>query len=143
MKRKLIQLIQSIPRAELHNYMLKITGLDCAECGKQSPKILYDFCTPFLYQGTYMCQDCLDKTLQFNLDYLPQITQGRLPLRFQVLMRDGFRCQYCGRSPKNDENVVLEVDHVMPKSKGGGDSFDNLVTACRECNQGKKDILLK
>ena len=59
--------------------------------------------------------------------------------RFEVFKRDGFRCQYCWRHSKD---VTLEVDHVIPKSKGGSDDFSNLITACRECNSGKwKDEL--
>lgn len=54
--------------------------------------------------------------------------------RFLVLRRDGFTCQYCGRRPPE---VVLHVDHVQAKSKGGADHLDNFVTACRDCNLGK------
>lgn len=51
--------------------------------------------------------------------------------RFKVLERDWFRCQYCW---KNGKDVSLEVDHIIPKSKGWTDEFDNLITCCRECN---------
>lgn len=63
-------------------------------------------------------------------------------LRFKVFKRDGFRCQYCGRSPKIDENVILHLDHIKPKAKGGTDEIDNLVTSCAECNIGKNDMEL-
>lgn len=56
--------------------------------------------------------------------------------RFYILERDGFACRYCGRTPPE---AHLEVDHVIPKLSGGSDEFDNLVTACFECNRGKKD----
>lgn len=59
-----------------------------------------------------------------------------LTRRFAVLERDGFTCQYCGARPPA---VVIEVDHVHPVSKGGTDDQDNLVTACYECNHGKRD----
>lgn len=59
-------------------------------------------------------------------------------LRFKILSRDNFTCQYCGRSaPK----VQLEVDHIYPKVRGGQDTPENLITACMECNRGKKDLL--
>lgn len=61
-------------------------------------------------------------------------------LRFIVLSRDGFRCGYCGRGPK--DGVTLEVDHVHPRSKGGTDALDNLVTACWDCNRGKSNKAL-
>lgn len=54
--------------------------------------------------------------------------------RFLILRRDGFTCQYCGQKPPS---VKLEVDHIEPKSKGGGDEDENLITACFECNRGK------
>jgi len=55
-------------------------------------------------------------------------------LRFEIFARDGFVCQYCGHRPPD---VVLEVDHVHPVSKGGTDDSINLITACFGCNRGK------
>lgn len=55
-------------------------------------------------------------------------------LRFQVLQRDNFTCQYCGRKAPE---VILHVDHKQPKSKQGKFTIDNLITACAECNVGK------
>lgn len=56
--------------------------------------------------------------------------------RFEVFKRDGFQCQYCGQVPPA---CVLEVDHIDPVSKGGGDEIENLVTSCFDCNRGKSD----
>ena len=56
----------------------------------------------------------------------------RTNLRAAVLQRDGRKCAYCGRSGKRQP---LELDHVVPKSHGGTDRYDNLVAACRPCNQ--------
>src|SRR4030081_941558 len=55
--------------------------------------------------------------------------------RRAVFARDGFRCQYCGTSGR------LTVDHVVPRSKGGGSSWDNIVTSCAPCNLRKGDAL--
>lgn len=63
-------------------------------------------------------------------------------LRFKVLDRDKFTCRYCGRSPMNDDSVVLEIDHVVPLSKGGTWNERNLITSCRDCNLGKSDAIL-
>ncbi|GGK24557.1 HNH endonuclease [Deinococcus malanensis] len=51
--------------------------------------------------------------------------------RRNVLRRDTFACQYCG---SRDE---LTMDHVMPRSRGGRHHWENVVTACRSCNQRK------
>lgn len=59
--------------------------------------------------------------------------------RFEVFKRDGFQCAYCGKTPPE---VALEVDHVDPKSLGGLDDINNLITACFECNRGKRNIPL-
>jgi hypothetical protein len=58
-------------------------------------------------------------------------------LRYKVLRRDGFRCQYCGGTPQ--DGYVLHVDHVVPRSKGGATTEENLITACSLCNLGKSD----
>lgn len=60
-------------------------------------------------------------------------------LRFEVFKRDKFTCQYCGRSAPD---VILELDHIHPRSDGGEDTLLNLVTSCRDCNAGKSDRLL-
>lgn len=57
-------------------------------------------------------------------------------LRFEVLKRDSFTCQYCGgKAPE----VLLHIDHIEPVSKGGTNDLLNLITSCVECNAGKSD----
>jgi len=60
-------------------------------------------------------------------------------LRYRVLLRDKFRCLACGRSPATDANVKLEVDHILPWSRGGATRMENLRTLCETCNKGKGD----
>ena len=60
-------------------------------------------------------------------------------MRFEVLKRDRFTCQYCSAKPPK---VPLEVDHIMPVSKGGENVMNNLITACFDCNRGKSNIEL-
>jgi len=62
-------------------------------------------------------------------------------LRFEVLKRDGFTCRYCGRTPTR-HGVEIQIDHILPRARGGKDELDNLITACADCNQGKADGLL-
>jgi hypothetical protein len=57
-------------------------------------------------------------------------------VRFEVFKRDSFTCQYCGRSAPD---VVLQVDHIAPVSKGGDNTITNLITSCADCNAGKGD----
>ena len=58
-----------------------------------------------------------------------------LPLsRRTVLARDGYACQYCGRQPEKSD---LTLDHVLPRCRGGKTSWNNMVTACKRCNQRK------
>jgi len=59
--------------------------------------------------------------------------------RFEVFKRDGFKCAYCGASPPS---AILEIDHIDPKSCGGKDDINNLITACYECNRGKSNVPL-
>jgi len=61
-------------------------------------------------------------------------------IRFQVLKRDGYRCQMCGVTAQDD--AKLEIDHIHPVSKGGGNELSNLQVLCRDCNAGKRDQLL-
>ncbi len=56
--------------------------------------------------------------------------------RKNILLRDGNRCQYCGRKFKPQE---LTLDHVVPKSRGGKSTWDNLVAACHRDNHRKAD----
>lgn len=60
-------------------------------------------------------------------------------LRFEVLKRDNFTCQYCGRS---SPDVLLEIDHLKPISKGGKNEIFNLITSCKDCNRGKGKVEL-
>lgn len=57
-------------------------------------------------------------------------------IRFEVFKRDSFTCQYCGRSAPD---VVLQADHIEPRSKDGSDDILNLITSCFDCNSGKSD----
>lgn len=56
-------------------------------------------------------------------------------LRYRVLQRDGFRCVMCGATAAT--GATLEVDHIVPRSKGGKHVLENLQTLCDRCNRGK------
>ena len=71
-------------------------------------------------------------------DYIP-LPEKAAFTRFNVFLRDKFLCQYCRTSFKVEE---LTFDHVVPKSKGGQTSWNNVVTCCRGCNTSKGNKLL-
>jgi HNH endonuclease len=56
-------------------------------------------------------------------------------VRYRVLRRDRFRCVFCGAKAGD---VELQVDHLWPVSKGGGNEEWNLASACKRCNSGKR-----
>jgi len=62
------------------------------------------------------------------------ISTGIRPSRNNILWRDKNQCQYCGviESPRD-----MTIDHVVPRSRGGENTWSNLVTCCKKCNQKK------
>ncbi len=67
--------------------------------------------------------------------HVPREVHKRKITRRAVFARDGWTCQYCG-SRSN-----LTVDHVIPRSKGGGSTWENIVASCAPCNRRKGDQL--
>lgn len=57
--------------------------------------------------------------------------------RRRIFKRDGYKCGYCS-STRN-----LTIDHIVPRSKGGGNEWTNLVTCCSKCNNSKDDKTLE
>ena len=72
-----------------------------------------------------------------RLQYFVKVPyQARVALnRRAVFARDGHRCQYCGSPAEN-------LDHIVPRSKGGSHTWENVVAACRPCNTRKEDRFL-
>jgi 5-methylcytosine-specific restriction endonuclease McrA len=66
---------------------------------------------------------------------VPRDTHRRKITRRAVFARDGWTCQYCGARSN------LTVDHVIPRSKGGKSTWDNIVASCAPCNRRKADHL--
>lgn len=59
--------------------------------------------------------------------------------RKNIYLRDSHTCQYCGKVPKKEE---LTIDHVLPRSRGGKTTWENVVLACIKCNMRKGNKLL-
>ncbi len=66
---------------------------------------------------------------------IPRDTHRRKITRRAVFARDNWTCQYCG------SRAQLTVDHVVPRSKGGASTWDNIVASCAPCNRRKGDAL--
>ena len=58
-------------------------------------------------------------------------------LRYQVFSRDNATCKCCGRSPQFNPELKLQIDHIIPFSKGGKTELDNLQLLCSDCHYGK------
>lgn len=71
---------------------------------------------------------------------------GRMPPRTvkfnrrNIYMRDHYTCQYCGTRPAKEE---LTIDHIVPRSKGGRSSWENVVLACQSCNSRKGNLTVE
>ncbi len=76
----------------------------------------------------------IDVPLVVRLRYMVRAPRRRRAVlsRRAVFARDDHRCQYCGQPADS-------IDHVVPRSKGGAHSWENLVAACRPCNLAKRD----
>lgn len=68
------------------------------------------------------------------LEYRRIPHQNRALSRKNILMRDRYVCQYCGRG---GQSATLTLDHVIPRSRGGETAWENLVACCHECNNRK------
>lgn len=64
-------------------------------------------------------------------------------LKLTIFKRDNFRCGYCGRKAEDTPEQALTIDHVIARTNGGDNSYGNLLTSCKKCNQDKNDVMLE
>ena len=68
-----------------------------------------------------------------------ELNLSRLKSRFELLKKFKFTCQYCGeKAPK----ITLQIDHIIPRSKGGKNTLNNLTVSCIKCNVGKSNLII-
>lgn len=79
----------------------------------------------------------LSETIKFKKSAAGQRALMTSRLRREILERDGYTCKNCGASLQSEPNLLLEIDHIIPISKGGITSPDNLQTLCWRCNRSK------
>ena len=63
-------------------------------------------------------------------------------MREFIKKRDNYTCRICGNSTHVEPNLLLEIDHIIPVSKGGRTVEDNLQTLCWKCNRSKSDKII-
>lgn len=92
----------------------------CKRCGNEF--------TTTIPNKIYCCLSCQDQSAKKK-----KCLSSKKLLYWQILNRDNFTCQYCGKNP-TQHDVILHVDHIKPRIDGGKYELDNLVTACDRCN---------
>ena len=96
----------------------------CLSCGK--PTRAGSRCDPCRRTGVR------ERSRERGTRYEQGYTNDWLALRNWILMRDGYRCYYCGA-------LATTADHMLPKVRGGLSTLENLVAACVPCNSAKRD----
>ena len=115
------------------HYNQRFFELECLDCGH---RYMANGCDVWLRK----CPICEQKKpSSANKQQRSRTISDKL--RYQVLKRDNFKCCACGASPAKDPAVELHIDHIIPWSKGGESTIDNLQTLCSACNLGKRDSM--
>lgn len=115
--------------------MAWVLGLPNGYCGGNIQKYLHKTMPAGTYTALY---EAWKPSWQSIKAQRPErdSNRGMYSSRFRILKRDGYRCQLCGRTAK-DHDVVLEVDHIIARARGGTDDDGNRWTLCFACNRGK------
>lgn len=112
------------------------------------PRYIFQYISPG-GNASMRCDIILDiPNLNRFIEYLSQIIKFRKSaagqralmtsrLRQYILQRDGYTCKRCSASLQSEPNLLLEIDHIIPISKGGLTTEDNLQTLCWRCNRSK------
>lgn len=79
----------------------------------------------------------IDATIKYKKSAKYQRSLMTKALRTKIKVRDNYTCKCCGISAHNTPNLLLEIDHIIPVSKGGQTSEDNLQCLCWKCNRSK------
>ena len=85
----------------------------------------------------------LSDSIKFNKSAQKQRALMTLDLREKIKSRDNYTCKICGISSMQEPHLLLEIDHIIPISKGGMSTEDNLQTLCWKCNRNKGTKILE
>ena len=113
----------------------KFYEMECLACGH---KYMANGCDIW-QRKCPMCSGRVNNLPKTNSHPKSQSRAISVKLRYKVLARDNFKCCACGASPAKDPCVELHIDHIIPWSKGGQTTLENLQTLCSKCNIGKSD----
>lgn len=83
--------------------------------------------------------DLISQKVKYKKSVAGQRALMTRALREKIKARDNYTCQCCGLSTKQEPNLLLEIDHIIPVSKGGITSEENLQTLCWRCNRAKSN----
>lgn len=115
------------------HYNQKFFEMECLNCGN---KYMANGCDIWLRK----CPKCAPtKTKPQTANSQNRSRKISDKLRYKVLKRDNFKCRICGASPAKDPTIELHIDHIIPWSKGGETTLENLQTLCSKCNLGKSN----
>lgn len=121
--------------SETH-YNQRFFEMECLNCGH---KYFANGCDIWLRKCP-VCQINKKQSQPLSSDALQASRKISDKLRYAVLKRDHFKCCACGASPAKNPAVELHIDHIIPWSKGGSTTIDNLQTLCSKCNLGKSNF---
>lgn len=85
----------------------------------------------------------LSNSLKYRRSIEGQRALMTTSLRNKIKARDNYSCQICSLSPREEPNLLLEIDHIVPLSKNGYTTEDNLQTLCWKCNRAKGSKIMK
>ena len=117
----------------------KIITITCAECGEV-------FNTVYGVKNSIYCSDSCSRSVENRVKHSEQLVKKENRVEridpFKVFARDGWRCQICGRKVKKSRRGTYhdrapEIDHIVPRAKGGKHSYKNTQCTCRLCNRIK------
>jgi 5-methylcytosine-specific restriction endonuclease McrA len=106
-----------------------IVNNDCPECGESVFKVCPLCGAEVLFLNSHgVCEKCWEL-----------IEKHRLSKDKVLWYRDGKSCRYCGKRISLNS---MTKDHIIPKSKGGRNTYDNLICCCETCNKikGRRDV---
>ncbi len=98
-----------------------------------------NFTIPMTEETVIKLINKLEKKLTMSAFTKEQRALMSSKLRQYIKKRDNYTCKYCGNSTYKEPNLLLEIDHIIPVSKGGLTKEDNLQTLCWRCNRTKSN----